>query len=311
MNTRYSATSTAVGKRTGRALRILFEKLAAAPWRAFLLPMKNILLIICLAAGLLAQALAAPPYPIGERLVFNAEFIGFIPIGTVWMDITTGVYNNAPTVQFNGRCLGDFKFYVADVRVTSHIAVQSDQAVYHYIEQFGSERRGRRLLFDWPNNQMQYVRLERDGQYRLRRSVPVTPDVFDVFSAAFWARRMVDPVVGTNIEIKVIETERVFHLRCTIVERRPFVVKGIGTFDAVRLKFEALNLQPNEIFKGFLDLDKDIVVWLEATTRTPLYMSSKVPFGIFRPTVEVFLKEWHTVPGFEPRLSGTNAYYRN
>jgi hypothetical protein len=266
-----------------------------------------------MVAGLAAVGalLAAPPYPIGERLVFKAEFIGFIPIGTVWMQITTGSYNSVPTVQFDGRCLGDFKLYVADVRVTSHIAVPTDQSVYHYIEQFGSERRGRRLLFDWPNKQMHYVRLERDGQYRLRRTVPVTPDVFDVFSAAFWARRYFDPVVGTNAEIKVIETEKIFHLRCSVVERRPFVVSGIGVFDAVRVKFEALNLQPNEIFKGLLNLDRDIVVWIETSTRTPLYMSSKVPFGIFRPTVEVFLKEWHTVPGFEPRLYGTNAVYRN
>jgi hypothetical protein len=53
------------------------------------------------------------------------------------------------------------------------------------------------------------------------------------------------------------------------------------------------------------------VVWIETSTRTPLYMSSKVPFGIFRPTVEVVMKEWTTVPGFEPRLYGTNIVYHH
>lgn len=253
---------------------------------------------------LAAVALWATPlvrYPIGERLVCKAWFVGFIPIGTVWMGITTGSYNGASTIVCEGRCLGDFKFYVADVRLASHLDPQTDRALYHEIEQYGSERRGRRLTFDWRSNVVNYVRRERDGSYKTRRVVPITQDVWDVYSCAFQARKYFQPVVGWSNDVKLIETERVFHIRVTVLERKQLQIQGLGTFDACRIGFTPLNLQPHEVFKGLLNLDRDIEVWVESTTCTPLYMKSAVPFGFLRPKVEVVLTEWHTVPGFEPR----------
>lgn len=252
-----------------------------------------------MAAALWAAPLAH--YPIGERLVCKAWFVGFIPIGTVWMGITTGSYNGASTIVCEGRCLGDFKFYVADVRLASHLDPQTDRALYHEIEQYGSERRGRRLTFDWRSNVVNYVRRERDGSYKTRRVVPITQDVWDVYSCAFQARKYFQPVVGWSNDVKLIETERVFHIRVTVLERKQLQIQGLGTFDACRIGFTPLNLQPHEVFKGLLNLDRDIEVWVEATTCTPLYMKSAVPFGFLRPKVEVVLTEWHTVPGFEPR----------
>ncbi len=240
-------------------------------------------------------------YPLGERLVCKAWFVGFIPIGTVWMGITTGSYNNVATTVCEGRCLGDFKFYVADVRLASHLDATSDRALFHQIEQYGSERRGRRLVFDWQSNVVNYVRRERDGSYATRRVVPVTLDVWDVYSCAFQARKYFQPVVGWSNEIKLIETERIFHLRVTVLERKNLKIDGLGTFDACRIGFTPLNLKPKEVFKGLLNLDRDMEVWVESTTCTPLYMRTAVPFGFLRPKVEVVLTEWHTVPGFQPK----------
>jgi len=260
----------------------------------------------CIVAGwLAASALWAAPaarYPIGERLVCKAWFVGFIPIGTVWMGLTTGSYGGAETIVCEGRCLGDFKFYVADVRLASHLDSWTERALYHEIEQYGSERRGRRLTFDWRSNVVNYVRRERDGSYKTRRVVPVTPDVWDVYSCAFQARKYFQPVVGWSNDVKLIETERVFHIRVTVLERKQLAIEGLGTFDACRIGFTPLNLQPHEVFKGLLNLDRDIEVWVESTTCTPLYLKSTVPFGFLRPKVEVVLTEWQTVPGFEPRM---------
>jgi len=259
------------------------------------------------AAGVAQTSLA---YPVGEQFTFTATAVGFLPIGTVWMEVTTGSFEQTPTFVFNGRCFGDFKLYLADVRVSSHLSARTDQSLFHCIEQFGSERRGRRLMFDWQSNLVRYVRLERDNvTYKLRREVPVSPDVLDVFGCAFRTRRLFRSfATNSAVEIKVIETERVFHLRAIVADRKPLTVPGIGTFDAARIRFEALNLKSNEVFKGLLDLDKDIQIWVDTSTCTPLYMCSKVPFGIVRPTVEVTLKEWKTVPGFEPVLLKTNTF---
>jgi len=46
-----------------------------------------------------------------------------------------------------------------------------------------------------------------------------------------------------------------------------------------KLKISVLNLKPKEVFKGLLNLDKDIVLWIDASTKTPLFISTKVPFG--------------------------------
>ncbi|MCX7847332.1 MAG: DUF3108 domain-containing protein [bacterium] len=264
---------------------------------------------VLLALSSVALVSAAPSisYPIGERLVCKAWFIGFIPIGTVWMGLTTGSYHGANTVVCEGRCLGDFKFYVADVRLASHLDPATDRALYHEIEQFGSERRGRRLIFDWQSNLVTYVRRERDGSYAVRRVVPITPDVWDVYSCAFQARKYFQPTVGWSHDVKLIETERVFHIRVTVLARRQLTIAGLGTFDACRLGFTPLNLKPHEVFKGLLNLDRDIEVWVESTTCTPLYMKSTVPFGFLRPKVEVVLAEWHTVPGFEPAVIGVSS----
>jgi hypothetical protein len=263
----------------------------------FLLP-----ILMALACSVAALRSPGSEHAVGEQIRCEAYFVGVVPIGTVWMSISTGSYEGLATHCFNGRCLGKVLFYTADVRVKSHLAVSDDRSLYHEIEQYGSERRGRRLVFDWAEGQVDYVRRERDGSYKLRRSVPIGPDVWDVFGAAFYARNKIDLTLGVTNEIKVIETEKVFHLACIPVERRPFFVKDFGTFDAVRVKFAALNLEQHEVFKGLLNLDRDITVWIDASSRTPIFMKSTVPFGIIRPWIDVRLKEWQTVPGFAPTL---------
>jgi hypothetical protein len=256
----------------------------------------GVLLYVCAACSF------AGDHPVGEKIRCEAYFLGLVPIGTVWMEVGTGSYEGLPSYSFDGRCLGKVLFYTADVRVKSHLSKLDDRSLYHEIEQYGSERRGRHLFFDWPQGKVDYVRRERDGEYKLRRSIPIGPDVWDVFGAAFYARNKIDLTLGVTNEIKVIETEKVFHLGCIPVERRPYFVENFGTFDAVRVKFTALNLEPHEIFKGLLDLGEDIVVWIDASSRTPIFLSAEVPFGIVRPWIEVRLKEWITVPGYEPKL---------
>jgi len=245
---------------------------------------------------------AGASYPTGEKFKFKAYALGIIPIGTVWMDITTGMYENVPTHLFKARCYGDYKIYLADVRVFSHLSQKTDKSVFHAIEQYGTERRGRRLLFSPDNQFVQYVRREKDGEYRARCVTKVAPDVWDVFGGAFQARKRFDTEIGASTEIKIIEKRKVFHLKCTVVERKPLTIKGVGTFDAVRVKMSALNLKPDEIFKGLLNLDRDVEIWLDSSTATPLMMVTTVPFGFLRPKIKLVLKEWQTVPGFEPKL---------
>ena len=262
----------------------------------------SLVVLVLIFAGALSLPAEEMRYPVGEKLEYRAYALGFIPIGDVWVDISTGVYNGVPTYQFNGRCLGDYKIYVADVRLTSHIDAQSDRSVYHYIEQYGSERRGRRLLFDWNKNQVDYIRREKDGSYAFRRSTPVTPDVFDVFASGLQARHHFSTDIGTTNDVKLIEKDRVYHLKCTAVEEKYIDIPEVGVFKAARVTFQAVNLSKDEIFKGLLDLDKDIELWIDTSTKTPLVFITSVPFGFVRPKVSVVLKKWHTIPGFEPVL---------
>jgi len=254
--------------------------------------------LLCITAVSKADA----PYPAGEKFKFKAYALGIIPIGTVWMDISTGMYENIPTHLFKARCLGDYIVYVADVRVFSHLSKQTDKSVFHAIEQYGTERRGRRLLFSPDNQFVKYVRLEDDGEYRPRCVTKVAPDIWDVFGGAFQARKRFNTALGASTEIKIIEKRKVFHLKCTVVERKPLTIEGVGTFDAVRVQISALNLKPDEIFKGLLNLDRDVEFWIDSSTATPLLMITTVPFGFLRPKIKLVLREWQTVPGFEPKL---------
>jgi len=264
--------------------------------------------LIFLISVIFAFSLSAESkYPVDEKFEFQAYALGFIPIGKVWMDVTTGSFKNIPTYQFRARCYGDYKVYVADVRVSSDISKKTDKSLFHSIEQYGSQRKGRRLLFDWENNKANYYRLDTNGQYRLGSVTPITPDVWDVFGCAFRARRFLKTELGASTEIKCIEKTKVLHLRCTVVERRPFEVKGVGIFDAARIKISPINLKPEEIFKGLLNLDKDIVLWIDVSTKTPLFISTKVPFGFVKPSIKLVMKKWDTVPGFEPKFLPRSA----
>ena len=61
------------------------------------------------------------------------------------------------------------------------------------------------------------------------------------------------------------------------------------------------SVKKEEVFKGLLELDRDVTIYLEEKTKTPLLISSTVPFGFVRPRITVTLNKWETVPGFEPR----------
>ncbi len=264
--------------------------------------------LIFLISVIFAFSLSAESkYPVGEKFEFQAYALGFIPIGKVWMNVGTGSFNNIPTYQFQARCYGDYKVYLADVRVSSDISKKTDKSLAHSIEQYGSQRKGRRLLFDWKNNKANYFRLKTNGQYQLYSRVNVTPDVWDVFGCAFRARRFFKTDLGASTDIKCIEKSKIFHLRCTVVERRPFEVKGVGIFDAARVQISVINLKPKEVFKGLLSLDKDIVLWIDVTTKTPLFISTKVPFGFVKPSVKLVMKKWDTVPGFKPKFLPRSA----
>ena len=253
------------------------------------------------------SSLAKPLYPVGEKFEFQAYALGFIPIGKVWMDVGTGSFNNIPTYRFHARCYGDYKIYLADVHVSSDISKKTDKSLFHSIEQYGSQRKGRRLLFDWKNNKAIYSRRETNGLYRIAGVTDIAPDVWDIFGCAFRSRRFFKTELGASTEIKCIQKSKVYHLRCTVVERRPFRVKGVGVFNAARVKISVINLKPKEVFKGLLNLDKDIVLWIDVSTKTPLFISTKVPFGFVKPTVKLVMKKWHTVPGFEPEILPRSA----
>ena len=263
--------------------------------------MKHLRLLALSCALAAWPAAARCPYPLGEQLTFQAYALGIVPIGTVWMDVSTGRYANQATYQMNGRCLGDYLVYVADVRVTSQLSQQTDHSLFHAIEQYGTERRGRQVVFDWNRNEALYTQLQKDGSYQLHKTTPITPDVWDIFGCAFHLRRNFPTAIGASTDVKLIEKDKVYQLRCTVKEKKPFDLGKLGVYEAMRVQLSPLNLKPDEVFKGLLNLDRDVVLWVETSTRTPIYMSTTVPFGIVRPTVKLVLKEWKIVPGFEPR----------
>jgi hypothetical protein len=262
--------------------------------------MRSFIIILLVLLSLTLPARSEKIYPIGEKFEMKAYALGVIPIGTAWVDISSGSYNNIPTITFNGRCYGNYMVYLADVRLRSELSKETDQSLFHYIEQYGTERRGRRLYFNWESNEVTYVRWERDGKYRLRAITKITPDVWDVFGCGLHARAEFPTEIGETMDLKLIEMRKVFHIRFKAVEHKMIDIPDLGIFKAAKIKFEAINLKKDEIFKGLLDLDKDMELWLETSTKTPILFSSTVPFGIIRPTVTVVLKKWEMVPGFEP-----------
>lgn len=272
--------------------------------------MKTIFFTCIFLAGFIACAEdndIGARHALGESLKYKAHAIGFIPIGTVWFNSSTGSFNGIPTFHFTGRCLGDYMVYVADVRVSSHLSQETDVSLFHEIQQYGSERRARQLTFNRESNTLKYTRLERDGTYKERRTVPMGPDVWDIFGAAFHYRKNFPTNVGEHCDIKIVEITRMYHLRCTVVEKRPFELKNIGMCEAIRVEMKPLNLKPEEVFDGLLELDKDVELWLEAKTRTPIYLKTGVPFGIVRPTISVRLTEWNAVEGYIPIFTGEGA----
>ena len=240
-------------------------------------------------------------YPIGESFVFKAKILG-VPIGTVSMAISNGVYNEIPSINFLGRCYGYYVVYEADVRLSSHISAVDDLCLYHEIEQYGSERRGRHLLFNHQSNLVDYIRLDKDEVYRWRTNTVISSEVYDVFSCAFQARRDLNVNIGGVTDIKMIEKDEVYHIRCTAVEEKVLSF-DVGKFNAVKLKFEAIDLPKEKVFKGVLDLDKDIELWVEKKSKTPLMFVSTVPFGFVRPKVYLKIQNWNMIEGFKPDMS--------
>ena len=115
--------------------------------------------LIFFTATIFAFSLTAKSkYPVGEKFEFQAYALGFIPIGKVWMDVGTGSFNNIPTHQFRARCYGDYKVYIADVRVSSDLSKKTiDRFFIQYSNMVHSEKEGvffligkikRRIIFD-------------------------------------------------------------------------------------------------------------------------------------------------------------------
>lgn len=265
--------------------------------------MKRVFLLLFSLWGGVAAADTHTPYALGERLHYQAYALGFIPIGTVQVTGSTGTFEGIPTYHFTGRCYGDYLVYLADVRVSSHLCRETHHSLFHEIQQYGTERRARQLRFNRDEDTLTYTRLEKDGVYRERSTVPMGPDVWDIFGAAFYYRTHFPTNVGEYLDIKIVEITRMFHLRFKVVEKRPFSLRGLGTCEAIRIEMSALNLEPDEIFSGLLELDRDVELWIETSTRTPIYLKTTVPFGIVRPSISVRLREWHAVPGFIPYFS--------
>ena len=86
-----------------------------------------------------------------------------------------------------------------------------------------------------------------------------------------------------------------------VVEKTILKIKDVGNFHAMKVVIKPLNLKKEEVFKGLLELDRDVTIYLEEKTKTPLLISSTVPFGFVRPRITVMLQNWEMVEGFEPR----------
>ena len=245
---------------------------------------------------------ASDIHPIGEKLTYKAYAVGFLPIGTVSQETFTSNYEGRTTYCFTGRCYGDYLVYLADVRLGAQVDRYSSESLYHELEQYGTERRGRRLSFDRLNRKMTYTRLEKDKvTYKVRRVIDADSGVDDIFGGAFKVRARLGSNVGDYTEVKLVETDKIFHLRVEVVEKTILKIKNVGNFHTMKVVIKPLNLKKEEVFKGLLELDKDVTIYLEEKTKTPLLISSTVPFGFVRPRITVLLSDWQQVPGFEPR----------
>lgn len=244
---------------------------------------------------------ASDNHPVGEKLSYTARALGVVPVGTVTQETFESNYLGRTTYCFTGRCYGNYLVYLADVRIAAQVARYSGESLFHDLEQYGTERRGRKLLFDREAGKMRYTRLEKDKvTYKLRREIDAGLDVDDIFGGAFKVRARLGSKIGDAVEVKLVETDKIFHLRIEVAEKAILNLKELGNFHAMRVVIKPLNLSKDEVFKGLLELDKDVTVWLEEKTKTPLIISSTVPFGFVRPRITVTLDGWQTVPGFEP-----------
>ena len=247
-------------------------------------------------------AYASDIHPIGEKLTYKAYAVGVLPIGTVSQETFTSNFEGRTTYCFTGRCYGDYLVYLADVRLAAQVDRYSGQSLFHDLEQYGTERRGRKLLFDRMTRKMTYTRLEKDKvTYKVRRVIDADNDVDDIFGGAFKVRARLGSNVGDYTEVKLVETDKIFHLRVEVVEKTILKIKNVGNYHAMKVVIKPLNLKKEEVFKGLLELDRDVTIYLEEKTKTPLLISSTVPFGFVRPRITVTLSDWQTVPGFEPR----------
>ena len=241
-------------------------------------------------------------HPVGEKLTYKAYAVGILPIGTVTQETFTSNFEGRTTYCFTGRCYGNYLVYLADVRLAAQVARYSGESLFHDLEQYGAERRGRKLLFDRAQKKMTYTRLEKDKvTYKVRRVIDADHDVDDIFGGAFKVRARLGSEIGDATEVKLVETDKIFHLRVEVVEKTILDLGEAGRYHAMRVVITPLNLKKEEVFKGLLELDKDVTIYLEEKTKTPLLISSTVPFGFVRPRITVKLKNWETVPDFEPR----------
>ena len=236
---------------------------------------------------------ASDVHPVGEKLTYKAYAVGFLPIGTVTQETFTSNFEGRTTYCFTGRCYGDYLVYLADVRLAAQVARYSGESLFHDLEQYGTERRGRKLLFDRASKKMTYTRLEKDK---------VTYKVIEnVEGLILGLRARLGSNIGDYTEVKLVETDKIFHLRIEVVEKTILKIKDVGNFHAMKVVIKPLNLKKEEVFKGLLELDRDVTIYLEEKTKTPLLISSTVPFGFVRPRITVMLQNWEMVEGFEPR----------
>ncbi|HOX26542.1 MAG TPA: DUF3108 domain-containing protein [Candidatus Krumholzibacteria bacterium] len=212
------------------------------------------------------RALAAPPFAIGERLVFSLDY-GPVNAGE-------GVLEVVGLVDVQGRPCYRIESTATSNRFFSGFYKVRDKVI-SYVDREG--------LFS-----RYFMKRLREGTYRKTEEIEfdhaaglarydngkvydITPGVHDVLSAFYFVRTL-DLEVGRDVFLSAHSSRKTYDMR-VIVHRQEAVETDFGTFDC-------FVIQPIMMDEGLFKHEGDLMIYLTADDRRiPVLMTTKLPVG--------------------------------
>ncbi len=247
-------------------------------------PLPVILFLLVTSIAAFAQtdvvdSLPAPPFGVGERLVFSINY-GKINAGE-------GVLEVARMVEFQGMPCYRIESTASSNRFFSGIYKVRDKVISYIDEEGLFSRYFMKRLRE--GTYRKTVEMEFDHErgfavYHDGREFEVPAGVHDVLSAFYYVRTL-DLEVGRDVFLSAHSSRETYDMR-VIVHSRQEVEIGLGRFDC-------FVIQPVMVGEGIFKHEGDLMIYLTADERRmPVLVKSKLPVG----SVSVELTEFTPAP---------------